>query len=432
MKHVVIVGNGIAGITAARHIRKRSDYAITVISSETEYFYARTALMYIYMGHMTFAHTKPYEDKFWKKNRIDLVFDHADRVDTNNRTVALRSGRRLSFDYLIIASGSKSKFPGCPGQELKGVQGLYSYHDLQHMEANTRNINHAVIVGGGLIGVELAEMLHSRKIDVTFLVREAAIWNNVLPLPDAQLVTRHIASHGIDIRLEEELAEIKGDDNGQVRSIVTSSGAEIPCQFTGMAIGVTPNIDWLEHTDIAVRQGVQVNRYLETNIPGIYAIGDCVERTYSLPGRKAIEQVWYTARMMGEVVAQTICGERTPYEPGPWFNSAKFFDIEFQTYGEVSPQCTDDEQDFYWEDPSGRKAIHVVWNKVSRVFKGINAFGIRMRHECFDRWLREGRLIDEVMARLPDANFDPEFSRTHDNEIHAAYKGTSEKLAAKP
>ncbi|NJM26506.1 MAG: NAD(P)/FAD-dependent oxidoreductase, partial [Bacteroidia bacterium] len=136
-----------------------------------------------------------------------------------------------------------------------------------------------------------------------------------------------------------------------------------------------------------------------------------------LPGRRSVEQVWYTGRMMGEVVAQTICGQPTPYEPGPWFNSAKFFDIEYQTYGTVGNTLQEHEAEHYWEYPDGMKAMHFVWNKKTRLFHGVNAFGVRLRHACFDRWIRDGRTIDYVMKHLPEANFDPEFFDTHEREI---------------
>src|SRR5688572_6641931 len=108
MKHIVIIGNGISGVTAARHIRKGSNHRITIISSETQHFYSRTALMYIYMGHLKYEHTKPYEDFFWKKNKIDLLFDHVEKVETPSKALTLKSGNRITYDVLIIASGSKS------------------------------------------------------------------------------------------------------------------------------------------------------------------------------------------------------------------------------------------------------------------------------------------------------------------------------------
>jgi NADH dehydrogenase FAD-containing subunit len=109
MEQVVIIGNGIAGITAARHIRKNSNAAITVISSETPHFFSRTALMYVYMGHMTFEHTKPYEDWFWEKNRIGLVQDHVKQIDTEKKQLFLDQSAPISFDKLIIAIMSLSK-----------------------------------------------------------------------------------------------------------------------------------------------------------------------------------------------------------------------------------------------------------------------------------------------------------------------------------
>ncbi|MEX1240785.1 MAG: FAD-dependent oxidoreductase [Cyclobacteriaceae bacterium] len=417
MKHVVIIGNGVAGITAARHIRKLSDHKITVISSETPHFFSRTALMYVYMGHLTFEHTKPYEDWFWEKNRIDLVFDHAQKIHSEKKEVTMASGKMIAYDNLILATGSRSNFPAWPGQELKGVQGLYSYQDLQTMESNTRGIKKAVIVGGGLIGVEMAEMLCSRNIEVTMLVREPAFWNNVLPIQEAKMISLHIASHGVQLKHEEELKEIFSERDGKVNGVRTKNDESIYCDFVGLAVGVHPNVELLKNTDIAINQGILVNEFLETTIPGIYAIGDCVERQHPLHGRKNIEQVWYTARMMGEVVAQTICDVRTRYEPGPWFNSAKFFDIEFQNYGNVGNSLQDEEADLYWEHPGGRKAVHLVWNKGTGQFDGINSFGIRLRHENFDRWLREKRSVDFVMDHLHEANFDPEFSERHEAEI---------------
>lgn len=423
MKNVVIIGNGISGITAARNIRKNSDYAITVISSETQHFFSRTALMYIYMGHLKYGNTKPYEDWFWKKNKIDLVYDHADKIETENKNIRLRSGKNIPYDVLIIATGSCSNLYGWPGENLPGVQGLYSYPDLEKMEQNTREIKRAVIVGGGLIGIEMAEMLRTRNIQVTFLVREQAFWNNVLPIQESRMISKHITSHGVDIRHNLELKEIQSHENGKVKSVRTQHNEEIPCDFVGITVGVHPSISLIKGSAISVNKGVLVNEFLETNIPDVYAIGDCVERLHALEGRKNIEQVWYTGRMMGEAIAQTICGVRTKYEPGPWFNSAKFFDIEYQTYGNVSNTLQDNEDELYWEHAAGRKAIHMVWDRASQEFKGINSFGIRLRHEKFDQWLREKRHVNFIVDHLAEANFDPEFAQRHESEIGSLLKG---------
>ena len=124
---------------------------------------------------------------------------------------------------------------------------------------------------------------------------------------------------------------------------------------------------------------------------------------------------------MGETLAQTICGNPTEYKPGHWFNSAKFLDIEYQTYGWVWPQPKENEARFYWEHADGKKCIHINYDKNTQEFIGINTFGIRMRHEIFDGWLTEKRSVTHVLEYLKDANFDPEFYAQHEHEIIAKF-----------
>ncbi|USD26251.1 NAD(P)/FAD-dependent oxidoreductase [Flagellimonas marinaquae] len=433
MEHIVIIGNGIAGVTAARHIRKLSDKKITIVSAESKYFFSRTALMYVYMGHMKFEHTQPYENHFWKKNGIDLIEGFVDKVDTQNKLLKIKGAADLKYDKLIIATGSKPNKFGWPGQDLDGVQGLYSKQDLELLEENAPNnkvCKRAVIVGGGLIGIELAEMLRTRNIPVTFLVRETSFWNGVLPSGESEMINEHIREHHIDLRLGTSLKEIIPDENGKVKSVVIEETGEIiDCTLVGLTAGVTPNIDFLKDSDIELGRGVKVNRLLETNTKDVYAIGDCAEQHEAIGNRRPIEAVWYTGRMMGETLAQTICGNPTEYKPGHWFNSAKFLDIEYQTYGWVFSERRkkDSETHFHWRHPKEKICLTIAFNKDSNAFLGINTFGIRMRHEIFDRWLNEKRDIDFVMEHLVDANFDPEFYKRFENEVVSQYNSDFQK-----
>jgi NADPH-dependent 2,4-dienoyl-CoA reductase/sulfur reductase-like enzyme len=428
--HIVIIGNGIAGITAARHIRKQTEYPITVISAESAHFFSRTALMYIYMGHLTFEQTKPYEDSFWRNNRIDLKQGFVQKVQTGKRLLELEGGEQISYDRLIIASGSAPNKFGWPGQDLEGVQGLYSKQDLELLELNAPNrerCRKAVIVGGGLIGIELAEMLRSRDIPVTFLVRESSFWDGVLPAGESEMINEHIREHHIDLRLSTNLFEILPDDHGRARAIVTDQGETIDCDLVGLTAGVSPNIGFLSGSGIETDRGVLVNRYLETNIPDVYAIGDCAQQRDPIGNRRPVEAVWYTGRMMGETVAQTISGDRREYRPGHWFNSAKFLDIEYQTYGWVFSELRKKpgECHFHWRHPVEKICITMAFDEKSRKFLGINTFGIRMRHEVFDRWLRQTRTIEEVVRELDQALFDPEFYRRHTALIRTSFQQTT-------
>ncbi len=424
-RHVVIIGNGISGVTLARHLRKMdSGVRITLISGESKYFFSRTALMYVFMGHMKFEHTQPYENHFWEKNRIELKEGWVEKVDFENKSLIFSSGEKMPYDSLVIATGSKPNKFGWPGQDLKGVQGLYSKQDLELMEANTQGgIQRAVIVGGGLIGIEMAEMLAYKKIPVTFLVRESGFWNNILPEKESELVGRHILEHHIDLRLETELKEILPDSNGRVSEIVTSNGEKIACQFVGLTAGVSPAIDFLRNTDLQVNRGVKVDEYFRTNQPDVYAIGDCAEfEKAPAPDRRMIEQVWYTGRMHGETLAHNLCKTPVPYRPGVWFNSAKFLDIEYQTYG-VVPATWDENQikSFYWEHPNGKVAFRMMMNSSGKVI-GVNNFGFRLRHVVMDRAIREKWSGAKVMSRLKAANFDPEFFAPYYIAIQEAFK----------
>ncbi len=421
MEHIVIIGNGIAGVTLARHIRKKSNSEITIISSENKFFFSRTALMYVFMGHMKFEHTQPYEDQFWKKNKINLVQGYVTAVEPDLKAIVLNGNEKIVYDKLVLATGSVPNKNGWPGQDLQGVTGFYHKQDLESLEKWAPTTKHAVIVGGGLIGIELAEMLQSRNIQVTFLVREKTFWGGVLPFGESQMINRHILEHHIDLRLETNLVEILSDDNGHVKAIITDKGEIINCQLVGITTGVSPNIDFLKNSGIELGKGIKVNQFLETNIKDIYAIGDCAEQREAIGLRRPIEAVWYTGRMMGEVLAQTLTGNPTAYKPGNWFNSAKFLDIEYQTYGWVWATAKENEVHFYWEHASGKKAIRISFGSEDRIFLGINTFGIRMRHEFFDTVLNNKESVDYVIRNLAKANFDPELFNSHNHEIQKQF-----------
>jgi len=407
--HIVIIGNGISGITTARYLRKLSDHKITVISSESAHFYSRTALMYIYMGHMKMEDTKPYEDWFWQKNRIDLVNDHVMNIDFDGQKLQMQKGTEIAYDKLVLALGSKSNKFGWPGQDLKGVGGLYHLQDLENMEAYSDGLKRAVIVGGGLIGIEMAEMFHSRGIDVTMLVRESSYWDNILPPEESRMVSDHILDNHIDLRLGSNLGEIKDNGSGQCKSVVIKeTSEEIPCGYVGLTAGVSPNIGWLKETQLETGRGIQVNEYLETNIANVYAVGDCAEQVNPMPGRRGVEAIWYTGRMMGETAAYNIVGQPVKYDPGIWFN--------------------------FWKHADNQKSIRINYDTATKALLGINLMGVRYRHEVCEKWLGDGTHVEEVLQNLGLANFDPEFYATYEEALIDRYNqqnGTNLSLKTK-
>lgn len=416
-KKIVIIGNGVAGITTAIELRKLSDCEITVVSEESEYFFSRTALMYVFMGHMKFEHTQPYENGFWAKNNIALKKGRVKAVFPEQNEIALENGGIFQYDFLVLATGSKPNKYNWPGQDLEGVSGLYHKQDLEYLEKYASKIKKAVVIGGGLIGVELAEMLNSRGIAVTFLIRENSFWNMVLSEKEGRMLEKHIMSHGVNLKLNTELKEIQGKDS--VEYIMTSEGESIDCQFVGLTVGVSPNVDFLRNSSLNINKGILVNEYLQTNVPNVFAIGDCAEIQHPREGRRPIEAVWYTGKIMGQTLAKTLAGQKTAYNPGNWFNSAKFFDIEYQTYGLAPAKLIEYQEEYYWEKEN--KAVRIVFNKENRAFEGINTFGIRMRQDFFEKVLDRKESVDFVMKNLEKANFDPEFFKKYEKEIKSNF-----------
>lgn len=437
-KGTVIIGNGIAGITAARELRKISNDRIQVVSYETPYFFSRTALMYIYMGHMKFEHTKPYEDWFWEKNRIELIHAQVEEVIPDNNALQLSTKEVLKYDKLLIATGSKTKYYSWKGQGLEGVRGLYSFQDLEYFESNTpapfqkdHPTKRAVIVGAGLIAVELAEMLTTRNVDVTILVRESHFWEPVLTELEGNKIGKHIDSHGVKLKFNTEVDEILGDETGKVRGVRLNSGEELECQIVGITTGVEPNIDFLKGSGIEIDKGILVNDLLETNFPNIYAAGDCAQMRETVSGRKPIEAVWYVGRMMGEVAGANLGGKNIAYKPGHWFNSAKFFDIEYQTYGEVLSKPGGKQEQFFWKVADKNKFITIAYHPDTKAFLGINTFGIRLRHEYFNNVLNKKMHVGKVLGGIRIANFDAEFySKWHKDLIKDFKRETGIETAA--
>ena len=421
--HLVIIGNGITGVSCALAVRRlRPEARITLVSSESAHHYARTALMYVYMGHLRAQDIKPYDDWFWDENRLGLVHATATALNTAENLLVLDNGTTLAYDQLLLATGSESKRYDWPGQHLAGVQGLYNLPDLEAMTRDTHGISRGVVVGGGLIGVELAEMLHTRGIEPLVLVREARYWAAVLPPEEANLVDRQFQENHVPVRYNTELREILGDTQGRVRAVVTTAGEEIACQWVGLATGVTPNLVLAKTSPIETDRGILVDAHLRTSVPNVYAAGDCAQHRQPAAGEVPIEQLWYTGRMQGETVAHTLCGQPTPYRRGIWFNSAKFFNLEYQTYGQAPAEPVPDLASFYWEHPASRSALRIYFRVAApHAVVGFTALGLRLRQAVCEQWIRTQAPIVTVVTHLGAANFDPEFFPQHEKAIVAVF-----------
>lgn len=420
----VIAGNGVAGITAALTLRKRDPAAsIVVISGESDFFFSRTALMYAYMDRLDLRGLEPYERSVYDTQRIERKRAWIEDVDSDEHLLRLEGGGFLPYDRLLIATGSVANNLTWMGMERvqSGAVNFVSLQDLTRCEQLTPSTRHAIVVGGGLIGIELVECLRHHGVTVTFLVREPWYWPAALHAGESELVSEHIRAHGVDLRLNEQVAEVFTDSSGRVSGVRTDQGNTIAGQMLGITAGVRPAVDWLRNMrrPLDLGRGVVVSPDFRASLPDIWAAGDCAEIRRS--GEKPfVEQIWYSAKLQGELAAFSMLGDPVDYRPPIFYNSSKFFEIEFTTVGMVT-SAPDSARQFFYRVPGKNVSIRLL--ALGGAVIGFNMLGSRWDHTMFERWISERRSMDYAMANLERAQFDVEFGRLDLRGAKAAYAG---------
>lgn len=415
----VIVGNGVAGIEAAIALRKRDARArISIVSAESDHFFSRPALMYVFAGQMRLQDTEPHDRGFYERMRFERVRAAASGVDLVERALVLTDGRRLAYDKLLIACGSKARKAPWPGSEGPGVHSYVTLADHEGLEREAKKGQRAVIIGGGLIGIEVAEILHHRGLHVTFVIREDWYFPLALDANESALVAAHMRAQGIEVRLKQAVSAIERSPSGAVTGVRLDDGSMLDADLVAVAIGVVPNTAWLEGTAIprSPAGAIEVDDTLRTADPHVFAAGDCANVTWG-DGTRRPEQLWYTARDQGRIAGAAMAGEAATYRRGPWYNSAKFFDIEWTTAGDVPSFVSidggkvapaPDLRTWFQAGPGSGVSQRIVC-RGERVV-GFNFLGSRFDQEPLLGWIAEGRSLDYVLAHLGEAQFDEEFS----------------------
>lgn len=425
--HYVILGNGVAGITAAFALRKRDPLGrISVISAESDYFISRTALMYAYMDRMNERDLEPNERKAYDAQRIERVRGRVTGLHPGRHTLQLEDGCEFAYDRLLLAVGSVPNVAPWPGLSSvkEGVVHFVSLQDLHECERLTPSTRRAVVVGGGLIGVELVECLVHHGVEVDFLVKDSWYWPAALDKAEGTLIAQHIQGHGVRLHLDQELAEVYAGPGGRVEKVRTSGGIDLPCQMLGISIGVRPGIDWLQSVTppLALGRGIQVSSDFRTSLPDVWAAGDCAE--FAVPGgRPLVEQIWYSAKRQGELAAASMVGDPMDYHPPLFYNSAMFFEIEYTTVGDVT-RVPDGARSFFFRVPDRNITLRLVEQNGAVI--GFNMLGSRWNHTWFEKWIHERKSMEEVMANLHLAQFDVEFGRLPLDGVRAAFAGRAQ------
>ncbi len=332
----VVIGNGIAGATAAEILRDEDTAAdITVIADDPFPVYYRPALKDYLAGRVREDKLWVRPSSFYQNQHIRFVSDHVVGIQVGQHTVQLASGRQLGYHRLLLANGARPSRLTCPGLDLEGVTTLRTVADYQAVLHRLSKARRIVVSGSGTLALETIETLRHRGYHVTHLLRRRTLWSEVLDATASDLVLQQERRDGVDVRIEEEIAEISGK-NGQVSGVVTTGGKRIACDMVLIAIGVEPIIDFIKSSGIPCGRGVKVDATMHTNAPDVYAAGDVLETTDTLTGRTRVIGQWYPAIQQARAAAYSMLGlldTDAPFNSTTFYNATFLYGLDFACIG---------------------------------------------------------------------------------------------------
>jgi 3-phenylpropionate/trans-cinnamate dioxygenase ferredoxin reductase subunit len=321
----VIVGASLAGATAAVTLREEgADGSVTLIGAEHEPPYERPPLSKAYLrGEVPFDKSLVRQAAFYEEHRIETMFGvRAACIDPSARFVELEDRRRVPFDVLLIATGGRNRRFSIPGSELEGLYGLRTVEDANRIKAEMSPGRRVVVVGMGFIGSEVAASLRQKGLDVVAIEPGKTPLFRVLGESVGQRIADLHRAHGVRTIFEDTVAAFEGTQ--RVARVVTKGGLRLDCDFVVAGIGVEPVVDILDGTGVHVDNGVVVDQYCQTNIPGIYAAGDVANHYHPVFERQMRVEHWHNAVKQSAAAARNMLGKAIPYDEIPWFWSDQY------------------------------------------------------------------------------------------------------------
>lgn len=330
---VVIIGAGHAAGQAVASLRQEGFAGtIAVIGEESVIPYQRPPLSKKFLaGEIGLDRVlfKPME--FYAKAEAEMILDtRVARVDTAAKQIICEGSRRLDYDKLLFTTGGRVRKLTCPGADLLGVNYLRTIADVEAIRAHFTPGAKLAIIGGGYIGLEVAAVAVKHGIDVTVVEMAPTVLGRVTCKEVAAFFQRVHREEGVKIHTDTPLAAIEGE--GRVSGIRTGAGDVMPADFVIAGIGIVPNIEVAQQAGIACGNGIIVDELCRTNVPDVYAAGDCTFHPNPIYGTELRLESVHNALEQAKTAAAHICGKDKPYGQVPWFWSDQY-DLKLQIAG---------------------------------------------------------------------------------------------------
>ena len=394
-ERLVVIGNGMAGVRTVEELLKlegASRYAITIIGDEPYGNYNRILLSPVLAGENTIDDIILNTPEWYEENGIELIAGvAATGIDRAAREVELADGRRVPYDRLVIATGSRPFILPVPGNDLEGVIGFRDIADVETMIEAAKKYRHAVVIGGGLLGLEAANGLMKNGMDVTVVHLMDTLMERQLDRTAGEMLRRSLEERGMKFVMPAETTELVDDGSGRVKALRTKDGQEIPADLVVMAAGIKPNVTLAKEAGIHCERGIVVNDYMMTYDPRIYAVGECVQHrgvTYGL-----VAPLYEQAR----VLANHLGGRGwMTYEGSVTSTKLKVTGIDLFSAGDFlgRPGC----DEIVMHDPAGGTYKKLVLN--GNRLAGAVLYGDTVDGSWYFQLIREETDISDIRGRL--------------------------------
>ncbi len=346
----LIIGNGAAGVAAAETIRRNDPLGeITILTAEPYPMYSRPGLAYLLINEVPANQIISRKMDWYEQHRLNLVLGRAEQIDVEQQTV-LADGRYLPYDKLLIATGARATPAPYSGGDLNGVVYLDTMDGTKALIKQSKRAKRAVVIGGGITALELSEGLAHRGVETHYFLRRDRLWGKVFNDDEANLLEKKMKEHHVHIHYNTEVSEILGNGRRnarrkKVRAVRLKDGSEFKCDIVGMAIGVRPFISLVKNSPIATDRAILVNEHLQTNIPNIYAAGDCAQVYDRWTEQHMVDILWPSAVAEGNAAGLNMTGNAYAYEKGSPFNACLLFGLHIATMGQINPGREEDEEE---------------------------------------------------------------------------------------
>lgn len=342
MRRFVIIGTGVAGISAAETIRREMPKAdILILGDESYGFYSRPGLAFYLTGEINAEQLYPYSQEDFQRLSIRPLHARVSHILPSEHRLRLHDGTTISYDRLLVATGAQAARFSMPGSELQGVVKLDNLDDAKHILRQIRRGGTAVVVGGGITALELVEGLRARGEKTHYLLRKDRYWGNVLDETESRIIEGRLREEGVRIHYHTELAEIHGK-NGRLESIKTQDGRTIKCHLLAIAIGIRPRKELAESAHLDADRGILVNQYMQTSDPHIFAAGDVAQVYDPYIDQYVLDSLWGPAREQGRIAGLNMIGERVAYRKTMAFNVTRLAGLTTTIIGTVGHGTDDD------------------------------------------------------------------------------------------